>query len=202
MSQLGGLLGEAFARKTLDAVKVGDYFVEHTVYKALKKTKGGFFAIKTAQNSFYSYGVATIRGTSKSATVFSQERKVTKTELIDLFANLSNNEIWSAVFYKKETDKKWSGELIAKIKGMQEDEAEKYVRENFEKFGKVERKLIGQKMLTTSDSNYYLVRDLEIYFDTLGKSTCVMTAEKGSIRKLDVNSLQSLIFNDVKYMLK
>lgn len=127
---------------------------------------------------------------------------MTKTDLITLFSELSKNDIWKAVFYKRETEKKWEEELVAEIKAMQQDDVVQYIKKNFETIGKVSREMIGQKLFQMSDNNYYLVRDLDIYFDELQKSSKPTMADKKSIRKLDVNSLQSLIFNGVKYMLK
>lgn len=62
--------------------------------------------------------------------------------------------------------------------------------------------MVGQKISLKSDNNYYMVRDLNIYFDELSKSNDIDTAVRNSIRKLDINTLQSLIFNNVKYILK
>lgn len=85
---------------------------------------------------------------------------------------------------------------------MAKGEAIDYVRKDIKKFGKTLRLLKGQKLSVSSDNNYYLVRDLEIYFDELEKSPNITEAAKKSIRNLDVNTIQSLIFNGVKYILK
>ena len=85
---------------------------------------------------------------------------------------------------------------------MPKNDAVKYVKENFTTFGKITRELAGQKILPTSDNNYYTVRDLKIYFEELDKECGAEMAARNSIRKLDVNTLQSLIFNSVKYVLK
>lgn len=201
MEQSKGSFEEAFIRKNLKRIHVGDYYIEHTVYK-IEKQNGSLFDIKTAQNSDYTYGEKIIKETALSASIFDHEKKVTKTNMITLFAGLSKNDIWSAVFYKRETDKNWQEKLVDDIKGMQKDAAVKYVKKNFESIGKAMRELKGQKISMVSDNNYYMVRDLNIYFDELEKSSSTVTAEEKSIRKLDVNSLHSLIFNGVKYMLK
>lgn len=194
---------EAFVRKKCMYPKVDDYYVEHTVYKTLElKPEDNGYLVKTANNSNFIYGLTTITNTASSATLFNQEKKVTKTDLITLFSELSKNDIWKAVFYKRETEKKWEEELVAEIKAMQQDDVVQYIKKNFETIGKVSREMIGQKLFQMSDNNYYLVRDLDIYFDELQKSSKPTMADKKSIRKLDVNSLQSLIFNGVKYMLK
>lgn len=47
-----------------------------------------------------------------------------------------------------------------------------------------------------------MVRDLEIHFNLLNDDKSVDEAHRQSIRNLDVNTLQFLIFNGVKYILK
>lgn len=84
---------------------------------------------------------------------------------------------------------------------MNKEEAVKYVKKDFTTFGKIKRQITGQKILLKSVNNYYTVRDLNIYFEDLDKNG-VEIASKNSIRTLDVNTLQSLIFNGVKYILK
>lgn len=198
---------DAFKRKKLKYVKTNDYYVENTVFKVTGQQScfepsSKFLSVKTTLNSKFSYGEEVIKEVATSATMFSEEKKITKTALIKLFSSLSINDIWSAVFYKQETDQNWQEELVAKIQGMQKDDAVKYVKNESNTFGKIIRELKGQKISVTSDNNYYLVRDLYIYFDCLEESSSVLKAEEKSIRNLDVNTLQSLIFNDVKYILK
>lgn len=195
--------GEAFLRKKLNSVKILDYYVETTVYKVLKNLpRTDMFDVRTTQNQKAAYGESIITEAFKSASMFNTEEKLTKTELIQLFSVLSINEVWSAEFHKQETDGNWQEELISKIQGMHKDEAVKYMKNEFATFGKVVRKMRGQKLTLTSNNNYYLVRDLDVYFDGLEKSSDVITAEKKSIRNLDMNTIQNLIFNNVKYILK
>lgn len=193
---------EAFIRKTLDRVQLNDYYVEHTVYKVQTLCKDKYFDITTAQNSKFSYHEDTIKQTSASATMYKAEEKVTKTELIKLFRDLSNYDIWSAMYYKQDPNNKWQDDLVIKIQAMEKADAVKYVSKDFKTFGKIVRELTGQKLLEASDNNYYMVRDLNIYFDELAKEGNSEIAAKNSIRKLDVNTLQSLIFNNVKFVLK
>lgn len=202
MSESKRVYEDAFKRKPLDYVKVEDFYVEHTVYKVIKRSDGrDQFEIKTTENSNFEYGESVIKETSVSATIFTSEKKATKTELIELFSNLSINDIWFATFFKFDKDKNWQDELAAKIQSMKKEDASKYIKKNFTTFGKLTRDLTGQKIALTSDNNYYTVRDLNIYFDEL-ESKDLDAAVKNSIRKLDVNTLQSLIFNNVKYVLK
>lgn len=66
----------------------------------------------------------------------------------------------------------------------------------------MKRTIIGHKISTTSQNNYLLVRDLEEHFKQLEEENDVDKAEKKSISNLDVNTIQYLIFNGVKYVLK
>lgn len=194
---------DAFKRKVLDSVKEDEFYVEHTVYKVIKRNciEKNLFNITTLENSNFQYAESIIKATASSATIYKSEKKSTKTELIELFSNLSLNDIWSATFFKYDTDKNWQDVLSAKIQSMSKEEAAKYIKDNFKLFGKVERKITGQKIALKSDNNYYSVRDLDIYFEEM-KSKGVENAIKNSQRKLDVNTIQSLIFNSVKYILK
>lgn len=192
---------KAFERKRLDQVTIGDFCIENTVFKVLSGVNG-FFDIKTSRNSKFNYGISVIKETSTSATIFSEEEQVTKTHLIQLFSTISINHIWTAEFYKYDTDKSWSEKLVTKIQQMEKGVAIDYVKRDISKFGKISRALKGQKLSVSSDNNYYHVRDLEIYFEELEKSSNIANAAKKSIRNLDVNTIQSLIFNGVKYTLK
>lgn len=193
---------DAFKRHPLHNVKVDDYYVEHTVYKVTKENElTKFFDVKTMQNSRFQYHENVIKETATSATSFTSERKACKTELVELFSNLSVNDIWFATFLKQNTEQNWQEQLVNKIQSMKKDDAVKYVKKDFTTFGKIARELVGQKIALKSDNNYYMVRDLNIYFDEL-TTNGVETAEKKSIRQLDVNTIQTLIFNGVKYILK
>lgn len=222
---------DAFKRKKLDRIEVGDYYVDCNVYKILYQDIDITYRVRTSQNvdrknsekvvedviipkkevkfmvkSTQNFRCKNEEGSMKqlcrSATWFDNEEELTKTELIKLFSILSINEIWSAVFYKHDTNENWQKELVTKIQEMQENDAVKFVKKDFQTFGKITRELKGQKLSMTSDNNYYLVRDLEVYFDSLEEGCSVETSEGKSIRNLDVNTLQSLIFNGTKYILK
>lgn len=192
---------EAFKRKPLQNVKVDDFYVDHTVYKVIKSSDtDDFFDIITTQNSNFQFGESVIKETATSATLYTSVKKATKTELIELFSNLSINDIWFATFFKHDKDKNWQDEIVIKIQSMEKDDAVKYMKKNFASFGKITRELAGRKIVLKSDNNYYMVQDLNIYFEEL-KTNEPETAAKKSIRRLDVNTLQSLIFNNVKYLL-
>lgn len=193
---------DAFKRRPLQLVQTGDFCVEHTVYKVVKPADtADYFKIKTAQNKIFEYGTSVIKGTATSGTLFNRTKKATKTMLIELFGNLSVSDIWFAEFFKLEKEKKWQEEVVGKIQTMNKEDAVKYMKNNFTTFGKTKRRITGQKIDLKTDNNYYTVRDLNIYFDELDTNG-VELAAKNSIRKLDVNTLQSLIFNGVKYVLK
>lgn len=192
---------DAFKRRPMDSIQTGDFCVEHTVYKVVRPNRSDFFDVKTDQNRDFSYHASVIKGTSTSGTLYTSTKKATKTELIELFSNLSINDIWLAEFFKLEKEKDWQQELVGKIQSMNKEEAVKYVKKDFATFGKIKRQITGQKVLLKSINNYYTVRDLNIYFEDLVNNG-VELASKNSIRTLDVNTLQSLIFNDVKYILK
>lgn len=191
---------EAFERRKLQCVEVHDFYVEHTVYKVLRHHNKSY-SIQTAENSKFSYGEEIILETATSATSYTSEKKATKTDLIKLFSNLSLNDIWFAMYYTQDEDNSWHEKLVEKIQSMDKDDALKFVKNDFTTFGKTKRELVGQKINFKSDNNYYTVRDLNIHFDELLNNNSSMTAKK-SIRKLDVNTLQYLIFNGVKYSLK
>lgn len=192
---------DAFKRRPMNSIQTGDFCVEHTVYKIVRPKAGDLFDVKTDQNKDFSYHGSVIKGTSTSGTLYTSTKKATKTELIELFSDLSINDIWLAEFFKLERENDWQLELVGKIQSMNKDDAVKYVKKDFATFGKIKREIIGQKILVKSANNYYTVRDLNIYFDQLPHAG-VELAAKNSIRILDVNTLQSLIFNGVKYILK
>lgn len=192
---------EAFKRKTpLHTIKIDDFLVEHTIYKVINKCGSFSHDIKTSENRNFSYGDSVIKETATSLQ-YTSERKATKTYLIELFSSLSLNDIWFATFFKQNTDNNWQDELVAKIQSMEKDDAVKYVKKDLNTFGKSLRELVGQKITLKSDNNYYMVRDLKLHFDELNTKNLKEAAKK-SIRNLDVNTLQSLIFNGVKYILK
>lgn len=197
------LYEEAFDRKELQSVQVGDFCVEHTVYKILNRSdKTNSFGIKTSQKSKFQYDECVIKETATSATLYTSEKKSTKTELIELFSRLSINDIWFATYLTHDKNQNWPEEIVSKIQSMKKEEAVKYIKKkDFTTFGKATRELAGQKILLQSDNNYYMVRDLNIYFEELKTNTPEIAA-KQSIRTLDVNTLQSLIFNNIKYLLK
>lgn len=199
---------DAFKRRSMDSIRTGDFCVEHTVYKVVGPNvkvdsldSMDFFDVKTDQNKDFSYHVSIIKGTATSGTVYTTTKKATKTELIELFSNLSINDIWHAEFFKLDKEKDWQEELVGKIQSMNKEEAVKYLDKNFATFGKIERQITGQKLILKSNNNFYTVRDLNVYFKDL-ENNSVELATKNSIRTLDVNTLQSLIFNGVKYILK
>lgn len=195
------LYAEAFERKKLESVKINDFYVEHTVYKVLKEVgtaSDPTYCIQTSENYKFDYSKSIILETATSATVYTSEKKATKTELIELFSNLSLNDIWFAIYYTKDKD---SEKIVEKIQSMDKDNALKFVKNDFATFGKTKRELTGQKINLKSDNNFYTVRDLNIHFEELSNNGHEIAAKK-SIRKLDVNTLQCLIFNGVKYLLK
>lgn len=198
------LYEEAFERQKLHTVQADDFYVEHTVYKVVKqceRTGRNSFEIRTAQKSTFYYDENVIKETATSATSYLSEKLATKTDLIELFSKLSLNDIWFATYFTQDKNKNWPAELAMKIQSLNKDDAVKYIKKDFPTFGKVSRELAGQKINLQSDNNYYMVRDLSMYFEELETNT-PEAAGKKSIRMLDVNSLQSLIFNNVKYSLK
>lgn len=200
------IFDEAFERKELKDVKINDFYVEHTVYKVLKcvnETEADpIYCIKTAENHVFDYSKSIILNTASAATSYVNEVKATKTELIKLFSNLSLNDIWFAIYYIKDKDNSWQEEMVEKIQSMDKVNALQFVKNNFNTFGKVKRELIGQKVHLNSNNNYYVVKDLNIHFDELSFGTEPSLASKISIRNLDVNKLECLIFNGVKYTRK
>lgn len=196
---------KAFERKLLNKVEVGDFCVEICMFKVDKKIKKGLtdgYSVITTENKPFFYGLGVIEKRSKSATAFNQEQQFTKTELIELFANMSIHDVWSAQYQTLNKTKEWQRELARTIKGQKINEASDYIKKNFASFGKVNRTIIGHKINPTSVNNYYIVRDLTIHFDLLQEGKSEQDAHSQSIRSLDVNSLQFLIFNGVKYILK
>lgn len=196
------LYDEAFERRKLQSVEINDFYVEHNVYKVLKREGSNIrYTVQTAENCKFSTDGDLIRDLATSATAYTAEKKATKTELIELFSNISINDNWSAVYYTLDKDSSWSEKIVEKIQSMDKDSANKFVKKDFTTFGKIERNFVGQKIHLKSDNNYYTVRDLRIYFDELTASNPT-NASKISIRKLDVNTIQCLTFNGIKYSLK
>lgn len=106
--------------------------------------------------------------------------------------------MWSAQ-YQTYDKTEWPTNLAETIHGMSVDKASTYIKNKFGSFGKINRTIIGHKVNPNSDNNYYMVRDLTIHFDLLKEGKSISAAHSQSIRNLDVNSLQFLIFNGVKY---
>lgn len=196
---------EVFQSKKLKCIKVDDIQARTTIYRVGRecaKFGEAGFQVTTTDNDRFWTGRGVIEKQAKSATFYDKEEKLTKTDLNKLFAALSASDIWTAQFFKHEKDAAWEEDLVTKIQGMEKSDAVKFVKKHHETFGKVERQLTGLKLLPSSINNYYTVRDLENYFEALTEGVDVEIAQKNSIRKLDVNSLQYLIFNSVKYILK
>lgn len=198
------LYDEAFERRKLQKVEINDFYVEHNVYKVVdvaNKPLMREYTVKTDNNYKFSSDECIILNAATSATAYTIEKKATKTELIEIFSSISINDIWSAVYYTLDKDDSWSEKIVEKIQLMGKDTAMKFVEKNFSTFGKIERNLVGQKLVLKSNNNYYTVRDLSIYFDEMLISNPTNAAKK-SIRKLDVNTIQCLTFNGIKYSLK
>lgn len=192
---------DAFKQKPLQDFEIGDFYVEHTVFKVIEQINPDSIQIKTMQKSTFDYGVDVIKETATSATLYSRVKKTKKAQLIELFNVLSMNDIWHATFFEQNNDDKWQEDLVAKIRSLGRKDASKYVKRNFATFGNTLKELSGQKLALKSNNNCYEVRDLNIYFNELDANGAEMASKK-SVRKLDVNTLQSLIFNGVKYVLK
>ena len=196
-------LAEAFKYRKLNRIELNDICILTHVYQIDSERPGTTkFNVTRNDNTKYWYDPKVIRNTSVSATFFEKVEKLTKTGLIKLFASFSINDIWSAEFNTIAKDDDWLEDLATKILEMKKCEAKKYIKKNYTSFGKTKRYLIGQKISPSSDNNYYTVRDLTIHFDALKEGCDVEIALKNSIRKLDVNSIQFLVFNGVKYELK
>lgn len=192
---------EAFERRFLNNVEVDDFYVKIDMFKVISKNCFAY-NILTTENDKFEYGANVITKRSKSATAFDREQSFTRTELIELFANISINDVWSAEYQTFDKSKEWQKELTTTIQGLSVDKAGEYIKKNFGSFGKINRTIIGHKINPDSDNNYYMVRDLAIHFDLLNEGKSVHEAHSQSIRKLDVNSFKFLIFNGVKYVLK
>lgn len=196
---------QAFEHRFLNNVEVGDFYVKIDMYKVTSRDEYNInesYNITTTENNELRYGAEVIKKRSKSATAFDQEQTLTKTELTELFANISISDVWSAEYQTFDKTKEWQKELAETIQGLTVYKASDYVKKNFGSFGKVNRKIIGHKINSNSVNNSYIVRDLTIHFELLEEGVNVNMAERQSIRNLDVNSLQYLIFNGVKYVLK
>lgn len=193
---------EAFKRKFLNKVSLNDYYVKIDMFKVICADVKTRYHIRTTENNNFSYDAEVITKRSKCATSFDREESLTKTELMELFSNISIHDVWSAQYYVFDKSKEWQKELAEKIQNLTPEEAAKFIKKNFKSFGKVERLIIGHKISMNSTNNYYTVRDLEIHFNFLNDGKEVQDAETQSIRKLDVNTIQYLIFNGVKYVLK
>lgn len=195
---------DAFERRFLNKVDKGDFYVKIDMFKVLniKNRSTESYEIRTTENNEFSYGGNVIMQRSKSATAFNRVETFTKTELIELFACISINDVWSAEYLTFDKTKEWPINLTKTIQKLPVDDAVKYIKQNFGSFGKVSRSIIGHKVNPVSDNNYYTVRDLAVHFELLEGGKSVDIAHNQSIRKLDVNSIQFLIFNGVKYELK
>lgn len=197
---------EAFGRRYLNKVLLNDYYVKIDMFKVLHKEDRDDFKtrynIRTMENNNFLYDEEVIKKRSKSATSFNREEALTKTELMELFSNISVHDVWSAEYKVFDKSKEWQNELAKESQSLTTEEAGKYIKKKSKSFGKVERTIIAHKITTNSKNNYYTVRDLEIHFNCLNERKTVEEAQNQSIRNLDVNTIQYLRFNGVKYVLK
>lgn len=192
----------AFERRFLKDVEEGGFYVQIDMFKVRKKLGLFVYDIDTTENDHFQYGKDVITKRSKSASAFDREQTCTKTELIDLFANITINDVWSAEYYTFDKGDDWQKELTATIQGLTFEKASEYIKKHFSLFGKIKRRIIGHKINHNSDNNYYVVRDLVVHFNLLDLGESVHDAQRQSIRNIDVNSIQYLIFNGIKYVLK
>lgn len=194
---------DAFKRKFLKNVKVDDIFVKLITYKVTSQNElTEIYSITTTENEEFKYYGYDIKTRSKSATAFDEEQTVTKNKLMNLFANISTNDVWSAEYQTFDKTKEWYKELAQTIQGLPADKAGDYIKKNSRSFGKVNRKIIGRKINIDSINNYYMVHDLAKHFEIIEEGCGSDFAMDHSIRNLDVNSIQYLIFNGVKYISK
>lgn len=190
---------DAFERRFLNSVEVGGYYIKIDMFKVLSK-HGQKYKIKTTENDKFVYDEGVITKRSKSATAFIREEISTKTNLIELFSTISTNDVWAAEYETYDKSDDWQKEVASTIRELSIDKAGEFIKKNFKSFGKTKRFIIGHKINPNSDNNYYTVRDLSIHFDNLNEGKTISESESKSIRKLDVNSLNFLIFNNVKYI--
>lgn len=188
---------DAFKRRFLNKVEVNDIFVKIDMYKVTSKNELiDSYNITTTENDQFKYCGEVIKKRSKSATAFDQEQRLTKTKLINLFAGISINDVWSAQCQIFDHTEEWHDELAQTIQGLTAEKAGEYIKKNFRSFGKVSRNIIGCKINCNSVNS----NDLENHFELMDSGVNSSIALNDSIRNLDVNSLQFLIFNGVKYV--
>lgn len=94
-----------------------------------------------------------------------------------------------ATFWTSCKNKNWASNIVRKIKKGTDAEAESFVKQNYEFFGKQKRILKGRKVDSIATTNYYRVTDIDKMFEN-----------SGAMRSLDVNTLFELIFNGTKYI--
>lgn len=101
---------KAFERRILNKVEVDDFYVEINMYKVQAKRPSyrTEYDIITTENNGFIYGSDVITKQSKSASAFNREEAFTKTELIELFSNISINDVWSAHYQTYDKTKEWS----------------------------------------------------------------------------------------------
>lgn len=121
--------------------------------KNIKNRNTESYKIRTTENNEFSYGNDVIKQRSKSATSFNRVEKITKTELIELFASISVNDVWSADYLTYDKTKEWPINLVETIQKLSVDDAAKYIKHNFASFGKVSRSITGHKVNPNSDNN-------------------------------------------------
>lgn len=197
------IMEDAFVRTDLEDIVENSYCVESSTYKILRKTKErDGFVILTDRGKIHDFHNECIRYTAMSASAFRTVVKVTKTEIIEIFATIPFSDIWTATFYKKNIETDWAMNFVKEITKMSVEKAAAYTRSNIDTINKTERTMTGKKNSIKPNNNMYSVRDLVLYFDELTKSKDVKSAEKCSFRYLDVNSITTLIYNNIKYVKK
>lgn len=194
------MLEEAFKRKCVKKVRVGDFYVKNDIFK-VKKNDFHHIFFTTIEGSIGKYNYDYTLKEAKSATAYDDNKVITKTQLKEIIDALSINDVWSVGYKKRVANNYWSSELWEDLQDMEDDEAASYIKKNYTTFGQVNRYLTCQKIVHNSINDYYTVRDLERHFELLERYGSDKAFEE-PLQSLDLNSIQYLIFNKVRYSLK
>lgn len=111
-----------------------------------QKDDSEFYSIRTTEDNDFKYAYNVITKRATSATDYHDIKEFTKTELMELFATLSVNDVWSVEYLTYDKNKEWSEDLAEKIQGMAKDDAATYIKKNFKEFGKNSRIMVGHKI--------------------------------------------------------
>ena len=178
----------------IDKLKVGDYLSETQYYKILK-INSKTVALINEKGIKYNFEKELIVEAMHSASLYEIEKKVNRTEINEILQQAGNN-IFTVNFHKQVKEKDIKEKLVDTIKDedgnlLNSEDIEKKLKKISKELTKgEERTLIGYLVELNSQMGRSLVIDMEI------------APEQNRIRQIDHRTINWLILNNTKYIVK